>query len=95
MHRLVVLFLFFAALLLDAAQPLQLQQFVINKPAPQWFGERIKLPPTFAPKMKLKGIEEILFAPGMFKATEKDFFSYVFLFALETKPELTADTLRG
>ena len=95
MHRLVVLFLFFAALLLDAAQPLQLQQFVINKPAPQWFGERIKLPPTFAPKMKLKGIEEILFAPGMFKATEKDFFSYVFLFALESKPELTADTLRG
>ncbi len=95
MHRLVVLFLAFAALLLDAAKPPQLQQFVINKPTPQWFGERIKLPPGFAPKMKLKGMEEILFAPGMFKATEKDFFSYVFLFALESKPELTAEMLRG
>ena len=95
MHRLAVLFLVFAALSLEAAKPPLLQQFVIKKPTPQWFGERIMLPPGFAPKMKLKGIEEIRFSPGMFKATEKDFFSYVFLFALEPKPELTADVLRG
>ena len=95
MHRLAVLFLVFATLSLDAAKPPLLKHFAIKKPTPQWFGERIKLPPTFAPEMKLKGIEEILFAPGMFKATEKDFFSYVFLFALESKPELTVDMLRG
>jgi len=95
MHRLAVLSLVLSVLSLEAAKPPLLQQFVIKKPTPQWFGERIKLPPGFAPKMKLRGIEEILFAPGMFKDTEKDFFSYVFLFALGPKPELTADVLRG
>ena len=39
-------------------------------------------------------IEEILFAPGMFKADQKNFFTYVFLFALEPKPALTAEVLR-
>lgn len=94
MKRFTSLFLICVAFTVDAAKPLDLQQFVIEKPTPQWFGERIKLPPNFAPKMGLKGIEEILFAPGMFKATDKDFFSYVFLFALQPKPELTADVLR-
>ena len=94
MKHSTAFFLICIALTLDAAKPPDLQQFVIKKPAPQWFGERIKLPPSFAPKLGFKGIEEILFAPGMFKATEKDFFSYVFLFALEPKPELTADVLR-
>ena len=79
---------------LGAALPSHLQEFEIKKPTPEWAGERIKLPPTFAPKLGLKGIEEILFAPGMFKADEKNFFSYVFLFALERKPELTAVVLR-
>lgn len=94
MKRFTAFLLVCAALSLDAAKPPQLQQFVIKKPTPLWFGERIKLPPRFAPKMNLKGIEEILFAPGMFKADEKDFFSYAFLFALEPKPELTAKVLR-
>ena len=94
MHRLAVLFLVFVALLLEAAKPPQLQQFVIKGPTPQWSGERIKLPPGFAPKMELKGIEEIRFAPGWRQADEKNFFTYVFLFALEPKPELTADVLR-
>ena len=79
---------------MSAALPPHLQKFEIKKPAPEWAGERIKLPPSFAPKLGLKGIEEILFAPGMFKADEKNFFSYVFLFALERKPELTAEVLR-
>ena len=78
----------------SAALPPHLQKFEIKKPTPEWAGERIKLPPGFAPKLGLKGIEEILFAPGMFKADEKNFFSYVFLFALERKPELTAEVLR-
>ena len=79
---------------MSAALPPHLQKFEIKKPAPEWAGERIKLPPSFAPKLGLKGIEEILFAPGMFKAEAKDFFTYVFLFALERKPELTAEVLR-
>ena len=94
MQRLFSLGLLLVGFSLGAALPPHLQKFEIKKPTPEWAGERIKLPPSFAPKLGLKGIEEILFAPGMFKADEKNFFSYVFLFALERKPELTAEVLR-
>ncbi len=94
MQRLFFLGLFMVCFSLGAALPPHLQKFEIKKPTPEWAGERIQLPPSFAPKLGLKGIEEILFAPGMFKADEKNFFSYVFLFALERKPELTAEVLR-
>ena len=77
-----------------AALPLEKQQFVLKKPASKWFGERIALPPKgFAPDLRLKGIEEILFAPGMFKADQPDFFSYAFLFALEANPKLDTKVL--
>jgi hypothetical protein len=77
-----------------AALPPRLQKFEMKKPTPEWAGERINLPPRFAPKLRLVGIEEILFAPGMFKAARENFFTYVFLFALERKPVLTAEVLR-
>ena len=35
-----------------------------------WRGERIALPPAFAPKMKFKGVEQVRFAPGMFDLTQ-------------------------
>ncbi len=54
-----------------------------------WGGETIQLPPRFAPDMKLKGAEHIRFAPGMMKADSDSFFSYAFVFELETEPELT------
>jgi len=94
MKPIALIILITGNLTLSAAKPPQLQQFDIQKPTAEWFEERIKLPPRFAPDMKLKGIEEILFAPGMFKADQPDFFSYVFLFALEAKPELTPKVLR-
>ncbi len=82
----LVLGLLISILPTAVAAPLEKQQFILKKPTPQWFGERIALPPEgFAPDLGLKGIEEILFAPGMFKADQPDFFSYVFLFALEAK----------
>lgn len=54
-----------------------------------WKGERIALPPAFAPAMKLKGIEEIRFAPGMFQAPSESFFSYAFVFSVTKDQELT------
>jgi hypothetical protein len=54
-----------------------------------WGGETIKLPPGFAPDMKLKGIEHIRFAPGMMKSDSNSFFSYAFVFELQPKPILT------
>ncbi len=53
----------------------------------EWKGERIELPPGFARDLKLKGYEEIRFAPGMFKGDADDFFSYVLAFSLEPGEE--------
>jgi hypothetical protein len=47
-----------------------------------WGKETIELPPKFAPDMTWKGVEELRFAPGMFKADAADFFSYALLFWL-------------
>ena len=95
MRLILVLGLLIPILPTAVAAPLEKQQFILKKPTPQWFGERIALPPEgFAPDLGLKGIEEILFAPGMFKADQPDFFSYVFLFALEAKPILEAKVLK-
>ena len=58
-----------------------------------WKKERISLPPPFAPDMKLKGLEELRFAPGMFQAQSDSYFSYVFVFQVEDKPELTLEVM--
>ena len=54
-----------------------------------WGGETIQLPPGFAPDMKLKGSEHIRFAPGMMKPGSGSFFSYAFVFELQSQPVLT------
>ena len=59
-----------------------------------WKGERITLPPAFAPAMKLRGIEEIRFAPGMFQAQSGSFFSYAFVFSVTKDQELTQENIR-
>jgi hypothetical protein len=59
-----------------------------------WKGETISLPPSFAPDMKLKGIEVIRFAPGMFDPKSDSFFSYVFVFQIQPQAELTQKVLR-
>ena len=58
-----------------------------------WFGERIHLPPGFAPTMSWKGLEEIRFAPGMFKADQPDFFSYALVFSLEPDADISQKAL--
>ena len=62
--------------------------FKLAAPA-DWGGENINLPPGFAPDMKLKGREHIRFAPGMMKPGSDSFFSYAFVFELQSKPNLT------
>ena len=59
-----------------------------------WKGERIQLPPPFAPAMKLKGIEEVRFAPGMFDAASDTFFSYAFVFSVPKEQELTQQMIQ-
>jgi len=62
--------------------------FKLAAPA-EWCGETIKLPPGFAPDMKLSGLEHIRFAPGMMKPASDSFFSYAFVFELEPMLALT------
>lgn len=59
-----------------------------------WGGETIELPPQFAPGMKLNGSEHIRFAPGMMKPSSESFFSYAFVFDLDSKPALTEEVLK-
>jgi len=60
-----------------------------------WKGERIQLPPPFAPAMKLKGTEEIRFAPGMFDANAAAFFSYAFVFSVPKEQKLSPDFIEA
>lgn len=60
----------------------------------EWKGERIDLPPTFAPGMGLKGVEEIRFAPGMFDPKSESFFSYVFVFSVSADQALTQEVIQ-
>lgn len=59
-----------------------------------WKGERITLPPGFAPAMKLKGIEEIRFAPGMFQPQSDSFFSYAFVFSVAKDQALSPEVIQ-
>ncbi len=59
-----------------------------------WKGERIPLPPPFAPAMKLKGIEEIRFAPGMFDAASDTFFTYALVFSVPKDQQLTPQMIQ-
>ncbi len=72
-----------------------------TKPVPEklsfkteWKGEVIALPASFAPEMKLKGIEEIRFAPGMFESGSASFFTYVFVFSVSGEQKLTGEVIR-
>jgi hypothetical protein len=69
------------ALLVTAGEPDTDPPYRLPEPK-GWGKETIELPPGFAPDMKWKGVEELRFAPGMFKADAADFFSYALLFWL-------------
>ncbi|MBX7220462.1 MAG: hypothetical protein K1Y36_10995 [Blastocatellia bacterium] len=64
-------------------------------PTPQgWRTETIPFPLGFAPSLPYKGVEELRFAPGFFKAGQEDMWSYVFVWYLEGKPALTEATFQ-
>lgn len=75
------------------AQPAKVSETLVWTTPEGWFGERIELPPGFAPNMAWKGYEEIRFAPGMFKAGQPDFFSYALVFSLEPDADISKDAL--
>ena len=49
-------------------------------PTPEgWRTETIPFPLEFAPELEYEGLEELRFAPGMFKEGSADFWSYAFV----------------
>lgn len=58
-----------------------------------WNSEKLDLPTSFAPTMKLKGVEDIRFAPGMLKPKSDSFFSYTILFWVPEKQVVTQKLL--
>ena len=89
-QEIPMLRLFAVSLLMTATLLVADEKNSAKLAAPEgWGGETIELPPGFAPDMKLKGSEHIRFAPGMMKPASDSFFSYAFVFELQSKPELT------
>jgi len=84
--------LLFSAILLPgnvlAQQPESGPTFGFQTPE-AWRGEVISLPPGFAQDLAWKGVENIRFAPGMFKADHESFFSYLLVFLLDKEADVS------
>jgi len=71
------------------------QQSPYSLPLPaKWGVEKIPFPIQFAPVIPYKGNEEIRFTPGWGDSTSIEYWSYTFLWFIEGKPHITADTLQ-
>jgi hypothetical protein len=87
-------FLFTGVLLLTMPALAQLPKQAYYVPAPVgWSKETISLPPGFAPDMKWKGVEELRFAPDMYKPESDSFFSYTILFWLPGEQKVDVKTM--
>jgi hypothetical protein len=88
------IFSLLAVLLLTSSTPGQPEKKPQLATPMGWKTETISLPPGFAQDMKWKGVEEIRFAPGMFKADSDSFFSYALLFWLPAEHKVDAKTMQ-
>jgi len=89
-RMMTAVFVIYLVPALPGAEPTKEIQFDIP---PGWKSERIDLPPSFAPKMKLHGTEDVRFAPGMFQSASDTFFSYMFVFRVQSDPELSHEVI--
>ena len=55
---------------------------MLKEPA-NWAFERFELPPSFAPGIPYKGVEELRFSPGMFNKDTITYFTYAFVTELD------------
>jgi hypothetical protein len=59
-----------------------------------WKAEVIPFPLGFAPDIDYKGVEELRFAPGMFKDETDTYFTYAFVWWLEGQPPINEARLQ-
>jgi len=67
---------------------------LLREPA-TWQFERFALPPVFAPTILYKGVEELRFAPGMFKKDSLDYFTYVFVAQIDNVIAISPADIRN
>lgn len=60
-----------------------------------WRSEVLPFPLSFAPSLDYQGVEELMFAPGMFKSDAPDFFAYAFLWIVDGNALPTAEKLKA
>jgi hypothetical protein len=59
-----------------------------------WRFEKIRIPPRFAPDVKLSGFEEARFAPGMFDTRAPDYFTYVLALSVKDVEVIDAAAIK-
>jgi len=70
------------------------QQAPYEFPAPQgWTTEKFAFPLSFAPKIPFKGTEELHLSPGWGKAESDEYWSYVFVWYLDSPGDVGAKEL--
>lgn len=86
-------------LLLLAGSPARLsaqethEAAILTEPA-GWKLETMPTPPSFAPDIRLKGTEEIRFAPGMFSASSSTYFTCLIAISANRAPSLDAGDVK-
>lgn len=58
-----------------------------------WSIERFLIPISFAPGIPYKGVEDIRFSPGWAKGNSDEYWSYAFLWYLDSLPEINAQII--
>jgi hypothetical protein len=75
-------FIFVIVILFSLTTNAQHTAHLLKEPA-DWEFESFPLPPSFAPAITYKGVEELRFAPGMFNKNAADYFTYAFVAQLD------------
>jgi hypothetical protein len=65
---------------------------LLREPA-NWEFERFELPPSFAPTIPYKGVEELRFPPGFYKKDTATYFTYVFVAQLDDVTSISREDI--
>src|SRR5207253_5591564 len=67
---------------------------LLKQPA-NWEFETFSLPPTFAPDITYKGVEELRFSPGMFVKDSVNYFTYAFAAELDSTVSVSGNDIKN
>lgn len=91
MKKLFTLALLFCSATLAFAQESK-PETILNS-SEGWRPEVFSFPLNFAPSINYKGLEDVRFAPGWSDTTANDYFTYMFVWYLDSDPKLNPNLL--